>query len=128
MLTVSGSKSQTGSGVPAADFTNKSDNVVTAPIATFRQKSGPSAALKVTGSHSSKATICARLGGFPCASACVAPANIKQPASNPNFATVFIVAASIKPEFPFGPVRLRTVSHLRWGAQVEGRFSPQTQS
>src|SRR5437016_6213316 len=69
MLTVSGSKSQPGSGVPAAAFANKSDNFVSAPSATFRQKSGPSAALKVTGSHSSKATTCAELGGSPCSSA-----------------------------------------------------------
>src|SRR5260370_9021132 len=64
MLTVSGSKSQPGSGVPAAGFANKSDNFVNAPSVTFRQKSGPSTALKVTGSHSSKATTCATLGGF----------------------------------------------------------------
>src|SRR6266404_6755094 len=92
---MSGSKSQPGSGVPAAAFLNKSDNFVNAPSVTFLQKSGPSAALKVTGSHSSKATTCATLGGcsfsFSCASACVAPANIKQPASKPNFTTVIFI-------------------------------------
>src|SRR5437667_7481490 len=103
MLSVSGSKSQPGSGVPAAAFANKSDNFVSAPSATFRQKSGPSAALKVTGSHSSKATTCARLGG---SSSCVPPANnkppanIKPPASKPNFVTViFIVVLLLVQEF-----------------------------
>src|SRR5947209_4430906 len=69
MRSVSGSKSHFGSGLPAAASANKSSNVVNAPSATFLQKSAPSAALKVAGSHSSKATICARLGGFSCASA-----------------------------------------------------------
>src|ERR1700738_2798496 len=61
MCSASGSKSQPGSGVPLATFANKSANFVAAPSATFLQKSGPSAALKVAGSHSSKATTCARL-------------------------------------------------------------------
>src|ERR1700704_4093282 len=64
MWTVSGSKSQLGSGFPAFAFANRSVNFVDAPSATFLQKSGPSAALKVPGSHSSKATTCATLGGF----------------------------------------------------------------
>src|SRR5258707_13434599 len=62
MRSASGSKSQPGSGVPAAAFANKSANFVAAPSATFLQKSGPSAALKVAGSHSAKATTCATLG------------------------------------------------------------------
>src|SRR5882762_3294622 len=69
MRSVSGSKSQLGSGVPAAASANKLSNVVNAPSATFLQKSGPSWALKVAGSHSSNATICARRGEFPSASA-----------------------------------------------------------
>jgi hypothetical protein len=52
---------------------------VNAPSATFLQKSGPSAALKVVGSHSSKATTCTRLGGFACASASVAPEQTGDP-------------------------------------------------
>src|SRR5207244_13152253 len=94
MLTVSGSKSQPGSGVPAFAFANRSVNFVAAPSATFLQKSGPIAALKVPGSHSSKATTCAILGG---SSPCVPPANIKPPAntkppaSKPNFATVVFI-------------------------------------
>src|SRR5450759_2157891 len=95
MWSVSGSKSHFGSGVPACASANKSDNVVNAPSATLLQKSGPSAAVKLLGSHSSKATTCTRLGGFACASASVAPANIKQPTSKLNFAMVFIVGASI---------------------------------
>ena len=62
-----GNTSSARSGVPAAAFLNKSDNVVKAPSVTFLQKSGPSAALKVIGSHSSKATICTSRG--ECASA-----------------------------------------------------------
>src|ERR1700693_2834403 len=69
MLSVSGSKSHFASGVPAAASANKSSNVVNAPSATFLQKSAPSAALKVAGSHSSKATTCAILGRFSCAGA-----------------------------------------------------------
>ncbi len=84
---VSGSKSQPGSGCPAAALANKSANVVNAPSVTFLQKSGPMATLKVAGSHSSKATIYASRGdcacaGFSCARACVAPANIKTPSSH----------------------------------------------
>src|SRR5437899_10934902 len=90
MLRVSGSKSQPGSGVPAAAVANKSDNVVNAPSVTLGQKSGPSAALKVVGSHSSKATTCAGLAevsplwadaafawGWLWANGCVAPPGIK---------------------------------------------------
>src|SRR5713226_7581578 len=92
MLTVSGSKSQPGSGVPAAASANKSDNVVNAPSVTFRQKSAPSAALKVAGSHSSKATTCAALGDFSCSSSIgMAPANIEQAPSKPNFAKVIFI-------------------------------------
>jgi tetratricopeptide (TPR) repeat protein len=43
MWTVSGSKSQFGSGVPAAASANKLSNVVNAPRVTFLQKSAPSA-------------------------------------------------------------------------------------
>src|SRR5258705_13285758 len=99
MWSVSGSKSQPGSGVPAAALANKSFKVVANPSAasaTFLQKSGPRAALKVTGSHSSRATTWARAGGFDCAGAKVAPANTKQLASNAYFTTVFIVRASIR--------------------------------
>jgi hypothetical protein len=45
MSTVSGSKSQPGSGVPAFAFENRSVSFVVAPSATFLQKSRPSAAL-----------------------------------------------------------------------------------
>lgn len=55
------------SGVPAVALLNKSDNVVKATSVTFLQKSGLSVALKVIGSHSSKATICTSRG--ECASA-----------------------------------------------------------
>src|SRR5260370_33919477 len=68
LLRVSGSKSQPGSGVPAPALANKSDIVVAYPSAaraTLAQKFGPSAALKVLGSHSSKATTCAGLVEFP---------------------------------------------------------------
>src|SRR6266700_6619464 len=98
ILRTSGSKSQPGSGVPAAAFANRSDKVVlnpSAPSATFLQKSGPSAALKVNGSHSSNATTWERLGAFSCvfacATACVAPINIKQPASRPNLIAVLLI-------------------------------------
>lgn len=50
------------SGVLAAAFLNKSDNVVKAASVTFLQKSGLSVALKVIGPHSSKATICTSPG------------------------------------------------------------------
>src|SRR5260221_2894781 len=68
MRSASGSKSQPGSGVPLATLANKSANFVAAPSAAFWQKSGPRAALKVAGSHSSKATTCTRLGGLPSSS------------------------------------------------------------
>ena len=55
------------SGVLAAAFLNKSDNVVKAASVTFLQKSGLSVALKVIGPHSPKATICTSRG--ECASA-----------------------------------------------------------
>src|SRR5882724_1906563 len=62
MVTVSGSKSQLVSGCPSIASLNRSLNVVANGAAnasaTFLQKSGPSTALKVVGSHSSKATIC----------------------------------------------------------------------
>src|ERR1700676_1334815 len=100
ILTVSGSKSQPASGVPEATLANKSDNVVNAPSVTFLQKSGPSAALKVTGSHSSKATTCGRLGECRCgecssASARVAPAKIKQPPSAKDFRATYSVRESL---------------------------------
>src|SRR5258708_2489675 len=64
MVSESGSKSQLGFGVPAATDANKSANGTADPKGvTFRQKPGPSAALNVAGSHSSKATTSARLCG-----------------------------------------------------------------
>src|SRR5580704_13587567 len=95
MWAVSGSKSQFGSGCPDCASENRSDNVVKYPSEIFLQKSGPSAWLKVVGSHSSKATtwlslrIGLRRGGFACASAWVAPASIKQ--SKPNLATLVLI-------------------------------------
>jgi hypothetical protein len=74
MCNTSGSKSHLGSGVPACASANKLDNVVNAPREMFLQKSAPSAALKVVGSHSSRATTSATgaggcLGEFACADA-----------------------------------------------------------
>src|SRR5262249_53650344 len=66
ILSVSGSKSQPWSGCPAAAFAHKSDNVVNAPIVTFLQKSGPSAALKTNGEHSTKDTNDASRGECSC--------------------------------------------------------------
>src|SRR5579863_9577298 len=64
IVNLSGSKSQPGSGVPAAANANRLANVVLAPRVTFLQKSAPAAegSLNVTGSHSSKATTWAGLG------------------------------------------------------------------
>src|SRR4051794_8035934 len=95
MLTMSGSKSQFGSGVPAAALANKSCNLVNAPSVTFLQKPGPSAALKVVGSHSSNAMTCVGLNGLfcdlSCATARVEPANTKQPASRPKLTTLILI-------------------------------------
>jgi hypothetical protein len=57
ILTVSGSKSQLGSGWPLRAESNSLSSGVNAPSVTFLQKSAPSAALKLDGSHSSSATI-----------------------------------------------------------------------
>src|SRR5580704_5163570 len=75
ILRVSGSKSQPGSGVPPPASANSSWRVVKAPMVMFLQKSGPrpgfslalGSALKVVGSHSSRATICTGVGGLFCA-------------------------------------------------------------
>src|SRR6266404_2086136 len=87
---VSGSKSQFGSGVPAAAFANNAENVVDAPSATFLQKSGPTAvgALKVAGSHSSKETTCAVPGA---SSSPIQPPNRKQQMTKPSFNRVFVM-------------------------------------
>src|SRR5207248_6212191 len=87
-LSASGSKSQPGSGVPAAAFANKSANLVDAPRVTFLQKSAPSAALKVAGSHSSNMTTGAKFG---CLLSYAAPAKIRLPASTPNLAKAILV-------------------------------------
>src|SRR6266478_4518366 len=91
MCSVSGSKSQLGSGVPAAASSNSFWKVVDAPSATLWQKAVPSISLKVGGSHSSSATTCAGVGELLCASACVAPANRKQPASKLNLAKILFM-------------------------------------
>src|ERR1700739_3205029 len=90
IVRVSGSKSQFGSGVPAAAFANNVENVVDAPSATFLQKSAPTAvgALKVAGSHSSKETTCAVPGA---SSPPVQPANRKQQITKPNLNRVFVM-------------------------------------
>src|ERR1041384_2403645 len=65
MLMSSGSKSQFGSGVPAAALAKRSSSVVVAPSATLWQKPvppSPRAALNVVGSHSSNATTWAMPG------------------------------------------------------------------
>src|SRR5882724_5789444 len=107
MLTTSGSKSQFGSGVPAMALSNRSLSVVEAPSATLWQNAGPSTALKVAGSHSSKATTCAGVCGASCARACVAPASIKQPAIKANFVTIVFIA-----------VLLLSSSRIRWGLVI----------
>jgi hypothetical protein len=68
MLIVSGSKSQPGSGVPAAAFVIRLGKVVEAPSVTFLQNPGPAAvgALNVFGSHSSNATIGAKCAACSC--------------------------------------------------------------
>src|ERR1700739_1015865 len=90
IVRVSGSKSQFGSGVPAAAFANNAENVVEAPTATFLQKPGPAAvgALKVAGSHSSKETTCAVPG---VSSSPIQPANRKQQTAKPSFDSVFVM-------------------------------------
>src|ERR1700730_10349666 len=90
IVSVSGSKSQFGSGVPAAAFANSAENVVDAPSAMFLQKSGPTAvgALKVAGSHSSKETTCAVPGE---SSSSIQPANNEQQTTKPNFNRVFVM-------------------------------------
>ncbi len=77
IVIVPGEKFQLGSGVPAAASESKLVNMVLAPNATFWQKPGPAApgSLKVTGSHSSKATICAGLGVMTGPAAWVMPAD-----------------------------------------------------
>src|SRR5262252_7292242 len=88
MLRVSGSKSQLGSGCPSPASVNSLEKDVTAPIATFLQKSGPSMALKLLGSHSSRATICAIAGCgvtamvVPCAIARLAQRSNAAPKNN----------------------------------------------
>src|SRR5215475_5542957 len=65
MVMSSGSKSQFGSGVPAAALAKRSSSVVVAPSAMLWQKPvppSPRAALNVVGSHSSNATTCAMPG------------------------------------------------------------------
>src|SRR5262245_8108296 len=95
----SGSKSQPGSGVPAAALLNRSCSVVAkprAPSATLWQKPvppSPSAALKVVGSHSSSATTCTKLGPL-CAMARVVPTKIAHPASRVSAVTLSIAASS----------------------------------
>src|SRR4029078_12021695 len=87
----SGSKSQPGSGFPAAALENKSCRVVlkpSAPSATLRQKSGPNAALKVIGSHPSRATICATLDGFSCAPAYRGAAGITKQTNRLSLETI----------------------------------------
>src|SRR6201987_1637607 len=95
---VSGSKSQLGSGVPAAALANRSLKVVENPRAMFLQKSGPMAALKVVGSHSSRATICAGTCGLgdlswecSCAGALAAKNKSRQPASEAIGVGIFTV-------------------------------------
>src|SRR5246127_6013273 len=101
IFSVSGSKSQLGSGVPAAASAKRLASVVDAPREMFLQKSAPSAALKVAGSHSSRATTCASRGasschreswsGFPCASASMATASVKTPPARQNFTTDVLI-------------------------------------
>src|ERR1700675_1327667 len=90
IVSVSGSKSQFGSGFPAAASSNNFENVVDAPSAMFLQKSGPTAvgALKVAGSHSSKETTCAVLGA---SSWSIQPANRKQQMTKPSLSSVFVM-------------------------------------
>src|SRR5262249_57106325 len=66
-------------------------NEVVARRATFLQKSGPSFSLKLFGSHSSRATICAGEGAFSSVIACAPPARIKVIASNTSLATVIFI-------------------------------------
>src|SRR5512146_2286135 len=92
-VTSSGSKSQPGSGWPWATELNSSESEVVNPSAarpTFLQKSGPKppsliSMLKLWGSHSSSATICATVvcscDTASCATNCGTPANAKQPAN-----------------------------------------------
>src|SRR5215472_16367816 len=93
MVIASGSKSQLGSGLLLAAFANNSAKVVDAPTATFLQKSGPAAvgALKVAGSHSSKATTCATLGE---SSQAAPPANSKHKRTSPDFIKLSLIAIS----------------------------------
>jgi len=103
-------------GVPAAAFANKSDKVVlnpSAPSATYLQKSGPSAALNVIGSHSSNATTCARLGLCSCAVAHLPPTNIKHATIKASLATVVLIL--IPPwvaEDTIRSVRVLRICHL----------------
>src|SRR5260221_3994569 len=87
IVRASGSKSQPGSGVPAWALENRSVNTVNAPSVTFLQKSAPSAALNVVGSHSSNATTCT-VAGVGASSSCAAPANTRPAATNPTFIKV----------------------------------------
>src|SRR5262249_59100084 len=93
MVIESGSKSQLGSGVPAATLAKRSCSVVCAPSATLWQKPpplSPRAALNVTGSHSSSATTWAtREPGGPR----VAPARSAQSASRDHPDSFFMLAS-----------------------------------
>src|SRR5206468_2806793 len=78
----------------AAAFANRSWSVVAKPSgasATFLQKSFPRAALKVSGSHSSKATICAEVDVFSGAAASVTAASVTQATIRASFAALFVM-------------------------------------
>src|SRR5580700_672446 len=87
IVSASGSKSQPGSGLLAWALENRSFSTVNAPSVTFLQKSGPSAALNVVGSHSSNATTCTEAGGGA-SSSCAAPANTRPAATRPTLIKV----------------------------------------
>src|SRR6266403_4173227 len=121
MCSVSGSKSQFRSGVPAAALANKSDSVVNAPSVTLLQNAGPSAALKVAGSHSSSATTWAGVGELFCAGDCVAPTNRKPPASKLNLAKMlFIVILSFLSSNSLGAL---SSVRVRWRIVAEALIS-----